>query len=219
MTSVAAVADLHGFLPEVPPCDLLLLGGDLTPADDHSLERQQAWLDGSFRRWLEEVPAAEVVGIAGNHDFLFEQAPELVPDGLRLTYLQDTTATVAGLRIFGSPWSPWFYDWAFNAPQGDADETFLRERFSACPDDADVLLIHGPPKGYGDQTSRGPRVGSAAELDLIDRVRPQLCVFGHIHEDRGRWEREGTTLANVAGVDLAYRLRPDPVLLFELPAR
>ncbi|MBA2349847.1 MAG: metallophosphoesterase [Solirubrobacterales bacterium] len=219
MTTVAAVADLHGFLPAVPACDVLLLGGDLTPADDHSHERQAAWLDGPFRRWLEEVPAAEVVGIAGNHDFVFEQAPGLLPDGLRWTYLQDTAATAAGLRIFGSPWSPWFFDWAFNAPQEDAEETFLRERFSRCPGDADVLLIHGPPSGYGDQTSRGPRVGSAAQLELIDRVRPQLALFGHIHEDRGNWERDGMTLANVAAVDLAYRLRPDPVVLFELRAR
>lgn len=216
MTTVAALADLHGFLPEVPACDLLLLGGDLTPADDHSPERQRAWLDGPFRGWLDEAPATEVVGIAGNHDFLFEQAPDLVPGGLRWTYLQDTAASVAGLRIFGSPWSPWFYDWAFNAPHGDEEEAFLRERFSRCPDDADVLLIHGPPAGYGDQTSRGSRVGSTAQLELVDRVCPQLGIFGHIHEDRGRWEREGTTLANVAAVDLAYRLRRDPVVLFEL---
>lgn len=216
MTAVAALADLHGFLPEVPACDLLLLGGDLTPADDHSLERQAAWLAGPFRRWLDDVPATDVVGIAGNHDFLFEQTPDLIPDGLRWTYLQDSAATVAGLEIFGSPWSPWFYNWAFNAPQGDLDETFLTERFSRCPMGADVLLVHGPPIGYGDQTSRGERVGSTAQLALIDRVRPQLAVFGHIHEDRGRWEREGTTLANVAAVDLAYRPRRDPVELFEL---
>ncbi len=142
---VAATADLHGFLPPVPDCDLLVLAGDLAPADDHGIGRQQAWLDGPFRWWLEELPATHVVGIAGNHDFVFERAPDRVPADLRWTYLQDSSADVAGLRLFGSPWTPWFHDGAFNAPRRDGEQ-FLTDRFAPCPDDADVPLLHGPPE-------------------------------------------------------------------------
>ena len=49
---IVAVSDLHGFLPEVPACDLLLLAGDLTPVQDHSVSFQAQWLDGEFRAWL-----------------------------------------------------------------------------------------------------------------------------------------------------------------------
>jgi len=47
--------------------------------------------------------------------------------------------------------------------------------------------------------------GSRSLLAAIDRVNPRLCVFDHIHEGRGQWERNGTILANVAHVDRAYR--------------
>jgi Icc-related predicted phosphoesterase len=60
------------------------------------------------------------------------------------------------------------------------------------------------------------RVGSSAALELIDRVAPRLCVFGHIHEGRGTWQRAGTTLVNCATVDLAYEPVPDPVVVLDL---
>jgi Icc-related predicted phosphoesterase len=213
---VAATSDLHGHLPEVPACDLLLIAGDITPVSRHDVSFQAQWLDADFRRWLQAVPARHIVGIAGNHDFVFERAPERVPSDLPWTYLQDEPARVGDLRIWGSPWTPWFYDWAFNAPRDDSEEEFLTERYAAVGDDTDVLLIHGPPEGYGDLTARGVRAGSTALLRLVDRVQPALCVFGHIHEARGSWTRGESSLANVSAVDLEYRPLPAPVVTFEL---
>lgn len=212
---VAAVADLHGHLPDVPPCDLLLLGGDLCPVRDHALITQAGWLGGAFRRWLESVPATAVAAIAGNHDFVFERAPGLVPQ-LRWTYLQDTASRIGDLTIWGSPWTPWFHDWAFNAPR-EGGEVFLRNRYAGVPAGTDILLLHGPPAGYGDVVvPSGRAVGSPAALELVDRVAPALCVFGHIHEGRGAWKRGATELANVAAVDLAYRPRAQPVVTYDL---
>src|SRR5262249_21134781 len=76
---IVAVADLPGTLPDTPDCDLLLLGGDLCPLRDHSLRFQQEWLAGPFARWLAELPARHIIGVAGNHDFLLEQRPDLLP--------------------------------------------------------------------------------------------------------------------------------------------
>lgn len=213
---VAAVADLHGHLPDVPECDVLVIAGDITPVHDHRLAFQARWLAERFAPWLEGVAAARVVAIAGNHDFVFEQAPESVPDGLRWTYLQDGGATIDGVRFWGSPWTPWFYDWAFNAPRDDDDEAFLEGLYDTVPDDTDVLVIHGPPAGFGDLTAHGARVGSRAFLRLIDRTEPALALFGHIHEGYGAWTRGGSVLANVAAVDLDYRPRRDPVAVFEV---
>lgn len=44
-------------------------------------------------------------------------------------------------------------------------------------------------------------------------------MFGHIHEDRGSWTRGTGVLANVCAVDVAYGLRPEPVVVFESDAR
>jgi predicted phosphohydrolase len=167
-----------------------------------------------FRAWLDAVPAGAVAAIAGNHDWVFEQAPDLVPS-LPWTYLQDSASRVAGLTVWGSPWTPWFYDWAFNAPREDG-EAFLAERYAGAPPDTDILLLHGPPAGYGDLVPPDRSVGSTAVLDLLDRVTPALCVYGHIHEGRGAWRRGATRLANVAAVDATYRLRSRPVAVFDL---
>ena len=205
---VAAVADLHGNLVDVPPCDLLLIAGDICPVRDHSLRAQRQFLDGPFRRWLDAAPARHVVGVAGNHDFIFQHEPERVPPGLRWTYLLDAAATVgepAGLKVYGTPWQPVFFDWAFNLTEPE-----LAKKWAMVPDDADVLVFHGPPAGYGDLTTRGERTGSPSQLDAIRRVRPKLVVFGHIHEGRGQWtldagNRPPTILANVTVVDERYR--------------
>ncbi len=200
---VIAVSDLHGNLPEVPPCDLLLLGGDFTPVENHQLGYQAQWLDTTFRRWLGRVPARKVVGVAGNHDLVFQHAPHLVPRDLPWTYLQDSAAEWEGLRIYGTPWQPWFFDWAFNLYEDD-----LRRKWELIPGGTDVLVLHGPPRGYGDAVPRGggrvEQTGSPSLLARIEQVRPRLVVFGHIHEGRGEWRLGPTVLANVTLVNERY---------------
>src|SRR5262249_28634493 len=106
---IVAMSDLHGYLPEhVPACDLLLLAGDLGPVTDHSPLTHAQWLGREFRAWLERLPARKIVGIAGNHDLVFERAPHLVPRDLPWTYLQDSGLEWEGLKIWGTPWQPWF---------------------------------------------------------------------------------------------------------------
>lgn len=212
---VAALSDPHGHLPRTPECDVLVIAGDVTPTDDHDPAFQARWLAESFAPWLAEQPATEIVGVAGNHDFVFEQRPDLVPE-LPWTYLQDAGAEVGGRMFWGSPWTPWFFDWAFNAPRGDTAEVFLRERYAPVPDGADVLVLHGPPAGLGDRTSRGEAAGSNAALELIDRVRPKLVVYGHIHEARGRFARGDAMLVNASHVDLGYEPYDEPIGVFEV---
>jgi Icc-related predicted phosphoesterase len=213
---IATTADLHGHLPVVPACDVLVIAGDVTPTADHDVAFQARWLDTEFRAWLDAAPARAVVGIAGNHDFVFERAPELVPDDLPWTYLEDSAATIVGVRFWGSPWTPWFFDWAFNAPKGEDGERFLAERYAGVPPDTDVLVIHGPPAGYGDLTARGMTVGSTAQLELVRRVAPALNVYGHIHEGRGSWRLGPTQLVNASAVDLQYQLHDEPIVVYDI---
>src|SRR4051812_5812524 len=107
---IVAISNLHGQMPErIPACDLLLLAGDLAPVSNHALGFQRSWLDGPFRSGLRKGPARHIVGIAGNHDLIFEQAPDLVPRDLPWTYLQDSGTSCDGLSIWGTPWQPWFW--------------------------------------------------------------------------------------------------------------
>jgi Icc-related predicted phosphoesterase len=93
-------------------------------------------------------------------------------------------------------------------------EDDLAARFAAIPDSTDILITHTPPRGHGDLTSAGDRVGSVALVAAIGRARPPLAVFGHIHEGRDRPTREGETLcANSAICDRFFERRNQPWLV------
>jgi len=200
---IVAISDTHGTLPDIPPCDLLLIAGDICPVSNHALDFQAQWLDTTFRSWLKSVPAAQSIYIAGNHDFIFEQAPFLVPANLPGIYLQDSACEYRGLKIWGTPWQPWFFDWAFNLREPE-----LETRWALIPSDTDILVVHGPPHGHGDAvpSRHGVRyTGSPSLLARIEDIQPKLVVFGHIHEGRGHWQLGKTTLANVTILDEKYR--------------
>lgn len=202
---VCAASDLHGHLPEVPACDLFLLGGDYAHEGMRNYAGESAFFTDMMAPWLEGVPATEVVGVSGNHDFLFQDCPALLPR-MRWRYLQDSATEVFGLKVWGTPWQPWFGGWAFNAR-----EPFLTRAWSLIPDDTDVLVLHGPPFGYGDAVpGRTGPLGSPSLLARIREVAPRLVVYGHIHSGRGAYRLETpkgeVLLANVAVTDEDYRL-------------
>jgi Icc-related predicted phosphoesterase len=217
------ISDCHGKLPDIQPCDLLLIAGDITPVTDHSIEFQRFWLDSVFRNWLAQTPARNIVGIAGNHDFIFQTSPGTIPKDLRWIYLQDSAVEIEGLKIYGTPWQPWFCDWAFNSPRKNGED-FLNEIFAAIPADTDILLSHGAPRGYGDEApvigeNSAEHVGSTALLDHIRRVSPALVVYGHLHSGYGLYEIEGdrrkVLLANASILDDGYERANHP-LEFEI---
>lgn len=195
MTKIVAISDLHGVLPKIPQCDLLLIAGDITPTKNHSVSFQYNWLNNEFRKWLDGVPAKNIVGVAGNHDFIFQESS---PPKLPWIYLQDSGVEINGLKLWGTPWQPWFFDWAFNLY-----EPQLAEKWASIPNDTDILVCHGPPFGYGDEAVRLNKkgyenTGSPSLLKRIKEIKPKLVTFGHIHRGRGEWILDGTKLANVS---------------------
>ena len=144
MTRIVCISDLHEHLVDVPACDLLLIAGDVSFAFKGDLRSKQAFLAGPFKDWLERVPAEEVVLVAGNHDQSIEKWG--LPGGLRCHYLQDEGVELFGLNLWGTPWQPWFYDWAFNAPRRHG-EAFLASKFEPIPADTDIVVGHGRQVG------------------------------------------------------------------------
>ncbi|KZF19839.1 hypothetical protein L228DRAFT_270617 [Xylona heveae TC161] len=57
----------------------------------------------------------------------------------------------------------------------------------------DIMMTHGPPYGRMDATTRGENVGCPHLLRAVERCRPRLHVFGHIHEG---WGAERVTWSN-----------------------
>lgn len=216
---IVAIADQHGYLPEIPACDLLLIAGDICPIADHSISAQYDFLAGPFREWLDRVPARHVIATWGNHDFIGQESPDLVPK-LRWQMLLDRATTVDGWRVYGTPWQPEFCDWAFNLTEAQ-----LARKWELIDPRTEILVCHGPPRGFGDNVPRIGRadepVGSPSLLARIEKIRPRLVVFGHIHNGRGSWELPGdppVTLANVAVLDERYHPAYKPVV-FDLPDR
>lgn len=197
---IVAISDTHGRHEELdlPEGDLIIHAGDFSRRGVDADEL------GAFLRWFAALPHPHKVLVAGNHDLLVERDPAraraLLPPGV--TYLQDGAAEVAGLRVWGAPWTPVFCRWAFMLPRGEA----LRAKWDRIPSGVDVLVTHGPPYGHGDLArpfdGQQPRaVGCVELLQAVRRVRPRLHVYGHIHEGHGVTRSddiEGTLFANAA---------------------
>jgi Icc-related predicted phosphoesterase len=207
----ACLSDLHGYLPDLSCCvfDALLIGGDICPVSNHSIAFQAEWLDGPFRQWLTAL-GKPVLAVAGNHDLIFERAEWLVPAGLPWTYLCDSSATFAGLQIYGSPWQPKFGEgWAFNAA-----EPYLARRWAKIPDATDILLLHGPPHRIGDLSPYDLiHTGSRSLTSRIKAIRPKLVVCGHIHSGRGCYRTGETIVVNAAHVGEDYRPVGPPIVV------
>jgi len=160
--------------------------------------------------WCREIAerGIKIVAIAGNHDFLFQKAPDMIPKRPDIwTYLQDDFIVYNGFKIYGSPWQPVYYDWAFNLPEEE-----LWHKWQHIPSDTDILVTHGPPYGYGD-TSGGSKVGSHTLEARIRVVKPKLHVCGHIHNGYGVYDLDGTTVVNAAIVDMKYQPVKDPIII------
>lgn len=98
------------------------------------------------------------------------------------------------MKIYGSPWQPWFYDWAFNLPRGDA----LREKWDLIPGDVDVLITHGPPHGILDRNLEGENCGCEELHAAVDRIKPKVHAFGHIHLSHGTGRAGNTLFVNAS---------------------
>ena len=59
------------------------------------------------------------------------------------------------------------------------------------PEGVDLMVAHGPPalpglSGYDlDVSKRGEHCGCEKLAKALERVKPRLCCFGHIHEGCG----------------------------------
>lgn len=197
---IVCISDTHlqvGKKFKLPVGDVLIHAGDGT---GRGSLRELA----TFADWFARLPHKHKILIAGNHDFGFQEDPALCRTlfaGDGINYLEDSGVTIDGVKFWGSPWQPWFLDWAFNLPRGAA----LKAHWDLIPNDTDVLITHSPPYGILDTVASGEDVGCQDLRIALARVKPKVHVFGHIHESYGRVQFGETLYVNAAVCDASYR--------------
>lgn len=168
------------------------------------------------RRFLEWYSALDIptkIFVPGNHSTAIEQGLIRKEDYPKITFLIHAQMEWNGFKIFGSPYTPRFFDWAYMKERKDLDVVW-----QSIPDDIDILITHGPPKGILDVTrdidSGEPvHVGSKSLCrHVLERIKPTIHAFGHIHDEKafinyGSVTRAETHFINCSCCDLAGRLK------------
>lgn len=199
---------------DLPGGDLLIHAGDIMNSGRNPMDIYKfcKWFDG-----LEQYD--HKVFIAGNHDRIFETDPEMASEIYtsykNITYLQDDWAEVGddneAVKIWGSPWQPEFYNWAFNLPRR-GDE--LKEKWDSIPADTDILITHGPPQDHLDVSGppyNEPHLGCELLRVKVDEQPPKIHVFGHIHGGYGYKFHNGTHFFNASILNERYEYVNKPV--------
>lgn len=198
---VDCISDLHGFHPELEGGDLLIVAGDLTALDTRKEYEE-------FIRWLNFISYKykKIIIIAGNHDGKIQiYGLKPLPDNCE--YLEDSGTEFEGLKIWGSPWTPEFCAWYFMKKRGRE----MAEVWEKVPTDTDILITHGPPYGILDKCE-DRHLGCGRLRMALNRVKPKLHVFGHIHECGGRSiDMVTTKFVNASIMDGNYNAVNKPV--------
>ena len=189
---------------EVPDGDCFVFCGDMSYRGDLQEIKD-------FALFLRKLPHKQKIVIAGNHDFSFEderkeQAEELIKSS-GAEYLNDSGTQIEGIKFWGSPIQPYFFDWAFNRERGEE----IKKHWDLIPLDTEVLITHGPPKGILDRTKRGEGAGCEELLKKVLEVKPKIHAFGHIHEGFGMIEKEHTIFINASNLNVRYQYTNPPI--------
>ena len=193
---------------DLPGGDLLIHAGDIMNSGFKKQEIHE------FCKWFEAQDYEHKIFIAGNHDIMFENHPlesNTIVNNYDVTYLQDDEDIIDGVKIYGTPWQPWFYDWAFNLPKGGPG---LYSKWEAIPKDTDILITHGPPQDHLDMSGppyNEPHLGCAMLRVKVDAQPPKIHVFGHIHGGYGYKFSNGTHFFNASILNERYEYTNKPV--------
>jgi len=215
---ITLISDTHGkhneITQDLPGGDLLLHAGDISSMG-YQHEVQQ------FCKWFNNVENYDhKIFIAGNHDWGFqnnvEKFMEIVNSYKTVDYIQDETIQVNNddkmVNIYGSPWQPEFYNWAFNLPKNGVE---LAAKWDAIPDNTDILITHGPAFGVLDTVAgkMWDNLGCQLLTNKIKSIKPKIHVCGHIHSGYGYYFDGNTHFINASVLNEAYQYTNKPITI------
>jgi len=207
------ISDTHGFHEMFPMerfegIDVVVHSGDCSNYRDVIRNEQEV---RTFLAWYRDVPVKHKIYVAGNHDTSIERnrvtPGDFAKDGI--IYLENAATTINGVKFWGSPHTPQFGDWSFMKSR----ETINRV-WEHIPEDTDVLIVHGPPKGVRDlshdKLGRLEFCGDGSLMKKCFKMKDQLkyVMFGHIHDSPGcenqgvsHYSKTPTVFSNAACVN------------------
>ena len=195
----------HRLLSNLPEADIIIHCGDITGnGGSEKIKEFMAWFSP-----LEQFKYK--IFVAGNHDWLFERdnlrARKLVPKNI--IYLEDEEIIIDGIKFYGTPVQKHFCNWAFNR-----DESILAQHWAKIPNDTDILITHSPPYGIGDNVPRYGCQGSPSLYkEIVERIRPLVSAYGHIHEGYCIKVLDNITFINASNLNGSYQCVNDPILI------
>lgn len=199
--------------------DLLIHCGDWTWTGGHTQTL-------AFLNWFARQKYKHKVLVAGNHDRIMDRkltpgAPSIpMPDGV--TYLENSGTEVMGYKIWGSPYSRKFHQWAFMHNNDDE----AAATWEQMPEDISILITHGPPHGIFDKVAADlgeggtilpdgtKSVGCKLLRNMVDYIEDSallLHCFGHVHERHGVCHIDGVTYVNASMFDHRHLPAHGPV--------
>ena len=203
---IVATSDCHGLYREaiLPEGDVLVLAGDVLGhggTEQSDIDDLDEWLDG--------VAFRHKILVAGNHDWIFERNKKARPRNA--IYLEDSGVELEGVKFYGSPHQPVFFDWAFNLPRKGRE---LAAYWDRIPQGTDVLVTHSPPFGILDRPhGTEPPVGCELLRERVKALKPRAHIFGHIHGSYGKHHEDGTWFLNVSLCDEGYEAVQQPLVI------
>jgi Icc-related predicted phosphoesterase len=216
MLRLVIISDTHGLHRQVqlPEGDVLIHCGDFM---NSGLSLPEIV---SFDVWLSQQPHRHRLVIPGNHDIAFERARHIaLPQLMHATYLEETSVTIEGVKFYGCPYTPAFFNWAFMENRNSKE--MRRHWIKAFHEQPDVLISHGPPFGILDQNKQTssryyeagePHLGCEEMMRAMPFIHPKINCFGHIHSSHGSFEQDGTQFINASQIDEDYRVVFEPVV-------
>ena len=207
------ISDTHGkheYLTSKGYNNILGSGDVLVHAGDISMMGKQHEIK-NFLDWFSNTEYTHKIFIAGNHDWGFELVDDIAPEYKErgVHYLFDSGVEIEGIKFWGSPWQPEFFNWAFNLPRGEK----LAEKWALIPGETDVLITHGPAHGMLDWVLSGQRVGCEDLFQRIMEIQPKIHVCGHIHSAYGQKSFNNVEFINACVLGERYTHENEPIFL------
>ncbi len=172
----------HGLLEIPENIDVVIFSGDCSnPRDIYKSEFEIR----QFLMWMWKLPIKHKIFVAGNHDFGIESGLIKFEDfkDYDITYLFNSSVTIDGIKFWGSPFTPNFGQWAFMKARNKINRVW-----DAIPDNTDIVITHGPPKGILDVSENYDNsiefCGDSSLKKRMLKLEPLLVCFGHIHNYR-----------------------------------
>lgn len=186
---VFCIGCTHGFHESIKipdGIDMIIHTGDESNYKNVYLNKEECL---NFLTWFGNLNVKYKIFVAGNHSTAIYQKHITKKDieSYGIIYLEDESVEIEGLHIYGTPWTPTFFDWSFMRDRGKMERVWD----AIDPFQCDILVTHGPAKGFLDTSyDRSGKMEYCGCSNLSKKIvngtlTPFLMVHSHIHDMKG----------------------------------